>query len=395
MPGVARVQAEEIVSGNTAKTRPENRLHYPALDGVRALAFLMVFGQHYLNVPWGWTGVDLFFVLSGFLITGILFDTQSRAHRVRDFYVRRVLRIFPLYYGVLLVILVLTPVAHWRWNGYWLAWPLFLGNLVRLVHPYSTDPGYLAVTPGALVTGGQLVFYIGHFWSLAVEEQFYLIWPAVVFLVRDRRRLLWICGVVIVVLPLLRIWSQSELPYRYVQLDFDICFTPLRLDSFLMGGTAALLLRGGSRRWLMAAARWGGGALACVAASYLALTLRRHGYGLPGWWDTWGLSVVGLLGTSLVVTALVHESWSHRVLNLRPLRWLGRLSYGAYVFHVIGIRVFQRLAVRLGRGLPLIGAHPRLTTAAIAMLATICAAWLSFRYLESPFLNLKQRFAPA
>ena len=350
MLGASVTQADDIVAGNTAETLPENRLHYPALDGVRAVAFLLVFGQHYLNLPWGWTGVDLFFVLSGFLITGILFDTRSREHRVRDFYVRRVLRIFPLYYGVLLVIFALTPLAHWQWNGYWLAWPLFLGNVVRFVHPYSTDPAYLAVTPGALVTGGQLVFYIGHFWSLAVEEQFYLVWPAVVFLVRDRRRLLWMCAVAVVVLPVLRIWSQYSMPYRFVQLDFDICFTPLRLDSFLMGGAAALLLRGESRRWLIAAARWGGAALAGVAAIYLSLTLRRHGYGLPGWWDTWGLSVVGLLATSLVVMALVRESWSYRVLSLRPLRWLGRLSYGAYVFHVIAIRVFQRMAIRLGRG---------------------------------------------
>jgi len=388
------MQQNEVVTGNTVETQPENRHHYPALDGVRALAFLMVFGQHYVNLPWGWAGVDLFFVLSGFLITGILFDTQRRRHRVRDFYVRRVLRIFPLYYGVLLTIFLLTPLAHWQWNRYWLAWPLFLGNLVRFLHPYSTNPAYLAVTPGLLVTRGGMQFYIGHLWSIAVEEQFYLVWPAVVFLVRDRRRLLCICGAVIAVLPVLRVVSLVYLPGRFAELDWNYSVTPLRLDSFLMGGAAALLLRG-SERWLLMGARWIGGVVASVVTVYLALTLRLHGYLLPPWRFTWAITVIDLLATALVVMALVSTGWIYRVLSARPLRWLGRLSYGAYVFHVIAIRVYQGWAMRLGGALPLLARYPRLTTAAIALPATLALAWLSFRFVESPFLRLKQRFAPA
>ena len=111
------------VAGNTAHTKPENRAFYPALDGLRAIAFLMVFGQHYLQLPWGWAGVDLFFVLSGFLITGILFDTCDDSHRIRNFYVRRTLRIFPLYYGVMLALLLMQPIIHWHLNWHWLIWP--------------------------------------------------------------------------------------------------------------------------------------------------------------------------------------------------------------------------------------------------------------------------------
>ena len=110
-------------AGNTAQTRPENRAFYPALDGLRAVAFLMVFGQHYLSLAWGWTGVNVFFVLSGFLITGILFDTRDDPHRARNFYVRRSLRIFPLYYGLFAILMLLWPVVHWRWDRLWLAWP--------------------------------------------------------------------------------------------------------------------------------------------------------------------------------------------------------------------------------------------------------------------------------
>jgi peptidoglycan/LPS O-acetylase OafA/YrhL len=80
------------------------RAYYPALDGLRAVAFLLVFFLHYLGLPWGWVGVEMFFVLSGFLITGILYDTRDHPHRWRTFYVRRALRIFPLYYGTLAAI---------------------------------------------------------------------------------------------------------------------------------------------------------------------------------------------------------------------------------------------------------------------------------------------------
>jgi hypothetical protein len=105
---------------------------YPALDGMRAIAFLMVFAQHYYFAPWGWMGVDLFFVLSGFLITGILFDTRHDSHRVRNFYIRRTLRIFPLYYGIMLALLALQPLAHWNWD---LVWPSYVGNYARSVSP--------------------------------------------------------------------------------------------------------------------------------------------------------------------------------------------------------------------------------------------------------------------
>lgn len=129
---------EVPVSGNTEYTQPENRTFYPALDGLRAFAFLLVFVHHYTDYcSWGWAGVDLFFVLSGFLITGILFDTRLDTYRARNFYIRRTLRIFPLYYAVLLAILLLWPLAHWQMTWRWIIWPLYAGNFMCTVH-YST-----------------------------------------------------------------------------------------------------------------------------------------------------------------------------------------------------------------------------------------------------------------
>lgn len=120
-------------------TRPQ---YYPALDGLRALAVLIVFWQHYLigKPPLyncGWLGVDVFFVISGFLITGILYDSRERSYRFRDFYARRVLRILPLYYGVLLAILLTKPILHWITPRPMLFWVLHLGNIARYVHMYA------------------------------------------------------------------------------------------------------------------------------------------------------------------------------------------------------------------------------------------------------------------
>ena len=118
------------------------KAYYPALDGLRALAILMVFHFHYtafyaVRSPfshWGWVGVDFFFVLSGFLITGILYDSRGRRHAYRDFAFRRILRIFPLYYAVWLLVLLTAPLLHWKWPVLGWTWPLYLGNFAQFVH---------------------------------------------------------------------------------------------------------------------------------------------------------------------------------------------------------------------------------------------------------------------
>ncbi len=128
----------------------------------------------------GWMGVDLFFVLSGFLITGILLDTRELPGYFKNFYVRRALRIFPLYYTMLAVLFLLTPWLHLQWHTGHIAYLFYAGNIA-----YNLNPDLAQVRPA--------VSFL-HLWSLAVEEQFYLIWPLVVLMVSSRRRLAWICG---------------------------------------------------------------------------------------------------------------------------------------------------------------------------------------------------------
>jgi peptidoglycan/LPS O-acetylase OafA/YrhL len=121
--------------------------------------------------------VDLFFVLSGFLITGILYDTRNTQHRFRNFYVRRTLRIFPLYYGLLIVGLLLTPIFHWIWHPVWILWPLYLGNYGRFIWlgDWMQGTGVLDHLRSSLPFKSPFFLYFGHFWSLCVEEQFYLL----------------------------------------------------------------------------------------------------------------------------------------------------------------------------------------------------------------------------
>ncbi|MGB3153347.1 MAG: acyltransferase, partial [Chitinophagaceae bacterium] len=158
------------------KLEKSNKKYYPALDGMRGIAILFVIFHHNFEFIsysfFGWLGVDLFFVLSGFLITDILLNTLNQQNFLRNFYIRRVLRIFPLFYLAILVFLYLLPnilttspdVSYYTKNQFWL-WTYLQNWLFIFKEPY----------------GDKILL---HTWSLAVEEQFYIIWPVTIFLIR-------------------------------------------------------------------------------------------------------------------------------------------------------------------------------------------------------------------
>jgi len=382
------------VTGNTEYTRPENRAFYPALDGLRAIAFLLVFLQHYAAIPWGWTGVDFFFVLSGFLISGILFDTRNDPHRVRNFYLRRTLRIFPLYYGVMILILLLYPVFRWDIDWKWLAWPGYLGNYLRFLGPSVLVDGsplqQLAdfQTNATHPANTDVILYLGHFWSLCVEEQFYLLWPCLVFWIRDRRTLLWLCALTLPLCVALRIVAQHHLPAW--MLDEEILYraTPFRLDALLLGGLIALLLRGPLSAHILRYARLLSPLVFAVIIYwiYLVYAAQFAPVYYPTWKFTTGLTFIDLLAALVILIAIQPGSLIYRALALRPLRWLGRISYGAYIFHDIPHDFYSRYSDSL------MPTHPAVPTSIFALAGTLLLSWLSFRFLESPFLNLKERW---
>lgn len=189
--GNERAQGSPVLLAPAEQVAPEpsqeNSRHIAALDGVRGAAAATVFIYHYgggarsdelafhlvgKTIHLGWAGVSLFFVLSGFLITGILLDSMQRPGWRKRFYIRRSLRIFPLYYFALLGAILVARLLSAPWHSIVPLWPLFLylQDIPQLIRTDTLSP----------------LFIIGHFWSLAVEEQFYLLWPALLLLARKR-----------------------------------------------------------------------------------------------------------------------------------------------------------------------------------------------------------------
>ena len=391
---IAAAHRDDVVHDLPA---PENRRFYPALDGLRALAVLMVFAGHYLNraplVGWGFTGVNIFFVLSGFLITGILYDTRDTAHRFRNFYVRRMLRIFPLYYAVLLLAFLLYPVFRWVYHPVWWLWPLYLTNFARIF--YAQDALRLPYVVDHLLSSQSFqppfALYFGHFWSLAIEEQFYLVWPLVVFLVRDRVRLRNLCLLSLPVCCLGRILCVLYLPHVLLAAGFLDRFTPFRVDSLLLGGFLALSLRGPEAirvarlaRPMMIALF---AAFVLMEAWYLATTHRLYALYTGTWLVTIGFNLIDLFAASLLLRTIEPGTKSYRLLSHRRLRQLGQISYGFYIFHELPHIAYDYLGKHI-MGKHLIGT----CTALIALASTIAISYLSFRYFETPFLRLKDRF---
>jgi peptidoglycan/LPS O-acetylase OafA/YrhL len=365
-------------------------VHYPALDGLRAIAVTLVFLWHYVQLPWGWAGVDVFFALSGFLITGILYDTRNTAHRFRNFYMRRTLRIFPLYYTVLLTLFALGLFVHWSWNPGLPLWLIYLGNFNSLLFRHAPD---IAETQSFLTSHMQsgaladnpITLYLGHFWSLCVEEQFYLIWPLVIFFTRSRIRLMWICATVIFLEPLLRLAALRWIHAADVS-NIVAWSTPLRLDELLLGALLALHLRGPKPAALH---RWAAVVLlVCIVVMCLwrpnpdPLLQTHEEFVLL---LTAGISLVAMASIALVTLALRLQTILYRVLCWRPLREIGKVSYGIYVFHDIPHTLYFRLFDYYNID------DPRIV-AAFAYACTLALAFLSFHFFESPFLKLKARY---
>jgi len=236
------------------------------LDGLRGTAILLVFFFHYAGggkssslliralsavKEGGWLGVDLFFVLSGFLITGILFDTKQSPHYFKTFYIRRALRIFPIYYTSLALIFLLSPWtgAHWRLGH--LAYVFYGANIAASIDPTLNGPS--PWTP------------LYHIWSLALEEQFYFIWPLIVWKVDRPETLFRIClGTAAVSAMLRAIVAHYSVELAYSQL-------PFRLDGFAMGATVAVGMRSCKAELLKRFSGWllvaGGTGLITVAMS--------------------------------------------------------------------------------------------------------------------------------
>jgi peptidoglycan/LPS O-acetylase OafA/YrhL len=351
-----------------------DKKHIPQLDGLRAFAILPVLLAHsyrdYPSLPmaWlgpaGWVGVDLFFVLSGFLITRILLQTRGSAHFFRDFYARRGLRIWPLYYLVLAFMFLANP--HWRLveparaGSFWL-FAFYLQNFV-----YGTvAPMPLAVT-----------------WSLAIEEHFYLLWPLLVARF-ERKALVRILLTLIV----------AQTVFRFTMLPHlgDSTWTIYRVDELAYGALLACWAASGDlslRRWRPAA--WAAAALVPLAV-ILIVNVPQDGWIFRrGVLNT--LLGVGFAGTVTLALTAATQSWMLRVLNNAFLRYTGKISYGMYLFHAILFPIFQGSALhtRMLAFSPLIVRD--LLMLLVEFSAVYLVASLSWFALEQPILKAKRFF---
>jgi peptidoglycan/LPS O-acetylase OafA/YrhL len=379
---------------------PAEQKHEPQLDGVRGIAILAVLLAHAVNfldvvplkVPqplWarvfakiclqGWGGVDLFFVLSGFLITGILLRSRGRSTYFSSFYMRRILRIFPVYYLFLTVTLLLAYHTRLReldlehrmnwWLPYFFYvqnWPVFWTNWVGMTSLW------------------------GAYWSLAVEEQFYMVWPTIVRFIPVRWVLaLCVCGFLLGV-------PERQFLIRHVGPKLGVLQWPFsRLDGLFLGAAIALYANWRKRPVPL---RWARAAMGVAVLIFIWILVRHPGELMGGgsriW--AWGVTAFALAAAALVTATQHNLRWLAPVLMAKPLRIAGRLSYGMYVYHLL---VFRFITVFLEKHLHRVVVSPRPWTAAATIAVSIALVTLvaeaSYRWFEMPFLRLKRFFPSA
>jgi peptidoglycan/LPS O-acetylase OafA/YrhL len=364
--------------------------HIPVLDGVRALAILLVI-PHNVDVltgpvtsfeypavvlmHTGWIGVQLFFVLSGFLITANLLDTRGATNYFSAFFARRTLRIMPLYFATLLIMLGVAPlVLHaleplrataskqiWLWT--------FLCNWTQ---PYEGS-----------------VYGFGHFWSLAVEEQFYLLWPLIVWRCRPQRLLRLCVGIAIGAVLVRAALAAKQFPHEALYM-----FTPCRMDALALGAAGAAMLRiPSTAEWLRRRAH--SIAIGSVAI-LIGVAAGTHGFAVYDLSSQLvGYTLIAVAFAAFITLASLQPAGSMGALltplRSTPMRLIGRYSYGMYVFHLplhvfVGLPLLQRLA-------PQISPTVAFAYSAIMLLASFALAALSYELFERHFLRLKKRLA--
>jgi peptidoglycan/LPS O-acetylase OafA/YrhL len=358
------------------------RVYYPALDILRGLAICFVVFYHNFHTVsffrFGWMGVDLFFVLSGYLITDLLLESRENKNYFRNFYMRRVLRIFPLYYLVLILFFTLSPFlfsqkdagstySYYNENKAWF-WTYF--------------QNWLLVTKGA-----PPVPFLAHFWSLAVEEQFYIFWPVLIFFFKKYSQLKKIILGLIAFAVIIRYFTWMQYSH---EVEVFYCNTITRMDSLLMGSLLAVHLKEGKTISL----GFIRGSIACfVALIITSLILFGNIKQDNALFPTIGYTISAVFFTSLLYVLLKTKfnplGW---IRHFKILSYLGKISYGIYVFH---IPIYLILSTQLTRILAT-SFPPRfdeaLLISGLSVLLTIGMASLSFYIIERPILRLKKHF---
>jgi peptidoglycan/LPS O-acetylase OafA/YrhL len=386
------------------------------LDGLRAIAILGVFSCHFTRqythafdfMGLGWAGVDLFFAISGFLITGILIDLQDRRRPYRTFYGRRILRIFPPYYLALTLILLLAylhreHVSFQENIRYWLFASSAKLSLIKLAFEHVFWPGRVWSSTQLSSSDNipQFRNWLSIYWSLSIEEIFYLVWAPVI-LKGSRRTVVLFATIPLLVCPILR--GLAHTPSFGEAYGFVF-----RCDALTAGGVIALLFLAVKKGHLKAV-RLSRALVASVLLSFcgLALLCRYCGlFRIPDVRATLAFSVFGYSLLSILAASLVGVCavWSgnrfflFRALRSKPSVYLGKISYVMYLIHMpVYVSLQLMLLKYLGKSSATVLDMNNGLLLLLGILTTICTvvlAGLSWKYFETPILRLKDRQFPA
>lgn len=367
--------------------------HYPAIDGIRGLAVLLViwfhssyfvdvsmeeelvgftYGYYQLTVL-GETGVDLFFVLSGFLITGILIDTANDDHTLKNFYIRRSLRIFPLYYAVLFVFLVYFLCVF---GGGALDFGKILSHLLYLQN-------------WSMVHNEDQFILLDHTWTLAVEEQFYLFWPFLFlsFYKGAVRDVFILCASLILIS-----WGLRFFFTELGQHKWAYTFTISRFDGLALGALLSMFCVFYKDKCLQYRFVLPYIIIVVLLAIFFTFFIQKFGMDSYPTMTRYGLIFFSILYVSLL--AYVFLSNENNILKrffcLKPLREIGRVSYGVYIFHspVMMIAVRQLYQYELGYW------YTHLILLLAGGIISFLLASLSYHFFEKRMLRLKDKYAP-
>jgi peptidoglycan/LPS O-acetylase OafA/YrhL len=371
----------------------------PVLDGLRGLAILMVLLLHFLGntlptssieraivgvTSYGSYGVELFFVLSGFLITGILYNARNKPNYFRNFYMRRLLRIFPLYYGVLAFVFFVAPLI-----------PLLRGATLDYLVDRQAWAWLYAVNIYIAKLGEWSFSYLDHFWSLSIEEHFYLCWPLVVFLLARRPRALIAVSLTTALCAMVARLTGSLMGLSWWT---TYVFTPFRLDGLALGAFLAVAVRqpGGLERLVRALTPTVVAVGGLLAVTFVWTRLVSH-QGFEMVLPIRAALILMLLACLLVWTLIAPErSTTSRFFRSRCMVFLGTYSYGLYVYHhfISYYLSMNRTELELARWIGSHGAAVALQ-ATVGALASLALAYLSYELFEKRFLRLKRLFETA
>jgi len=348
---------------------------------LRGIAILLVICYHNFGFAqyffFGWLGVDLFFVLSGFLITDILLKTVNKPGYFKNFYAKRVLRIFPLYYLSLIIFLLLLPLIKgfpldfsFYIDHQWWFWT-YLQNWFLIFHNV-----------------GNTTTAIQHYWSLAVEEQFYIVWPFVIFLIRKPTFLLAIAGALLLAVICTRLYMWT---IQIKDLNYFGLYTYTRIDGICIGSMLAILQ---FMRSPFIKKYFTGLVLLLAAMNFIFYFINKEfQFTYPY------LAIVGYTTFAMLFAIIVHEAIQGEnkiinfLLNIKPLRFFGKISYGLYVFHwPVYLILYSWVEGKVKTITNLSESNLVIVVSVLLTLIGILISIISFYTFESYFLKKKKAF---